>query len=334
MSLNPPSDVADVRASERQVAFQQPLETTQKTGNTSPDRQSPLVAAIKLASQHIQTLHYGLTTFLMTLTEQCLRAYSVHHHSSAKIREMRLNPTHVPNSIKKIRLTLQPLDEVKASKDYQALHSRLVTETEALHRKWATEYSITVDKWNSDALLRRCQNNICLLLSQAARGFIAQFSLRNYTEHEAIMDFLALYSSAVLHTPLPLDIPTFLRVYKDTNKLRLLPKPTLADQAVLNTMIDQRHAETYRLNSSHNTYLPTRYFLPTINTHRRITIHIHTLRLTCYFHHSPSRYSTHLHHSRHHNPKHLNIQQQSSSSHHHTHHHNKPATYGGDYSPI
>ena len=253
MSSDPPSDVANVRASERQVAFRHPIETTQKTGNTPPDRLSPLAAAIELSSQHIQTLHYGLTTFLMTLTEQCLRAYSVYHHSSAKVKEMSLNTTHVPNSIKKIRLTLQPLEEVKASEDFIALQARLVTETEALHRKWATEYSIIVDTWNCDTLLRRCQGHICFLLSQAARGFIAQFGLRNYTEHEAVMDFLALYSSAVLRTPLPLDVPTFLRVYKETNKLRLLPKPTLADQAILNTMIDQAN----RVIFSNTTTLPT-----------------------------------------------------------------------------
>ena len=84
---------------------------------------TPLSAATAIASCYIATLHIGLTTFLNAIMDQCLKAYLVYFHTSAKHNEMRLSPTHVPSSIKRIKLTLQPLDEVKESKDYRALQT-------------------------------------------------------------------------------------------------------------------------------------------------------------------------------------------------------------------
>ena len=83
---------------------------------------------------------------------------------------MRLNVTHVPTSVKKIRLTLQPLDEVEESKDFKALHTRLVAETEALHQKLVDDYALIVNTWNCNLILQRFQAQIYILLHLATEG--------------------------------------------------------------------------------------------------------------------------------------------------------------------
>jgi hypothetical protein len=155
---NSPSDVntPPARASTRHVRFHHMIASQMKTGNmmTTNELPTPLLAATTIASQYVAMLHVGLTTFLSTIVDQCLKAYSVYFHSSAKNNEMRLNLNHVPTSVKKIRLTLQPLDEVKESEDYKALHTQLMAETEALHRKWVDDYALVVNTWNCNALLQ------------------------------------------------------------------------------------------------------------------------------------------------------------------------------------
>ena len=103
---------------------------------------------------------------------------------------MSLGDNPVPTSVKKIRLTLQPLEEVKESEDFMALQTKLNTETEALHRHWANTYSIVVDMMNCDASLR--------LLHHAPRGFIAHTGLNNYNEHTAVIDLIALHRHNIL----------------------------------------------------------------------------------------------------------------------------------------
>ena len=236
MSLDSPSDVPSpsARASDRHVRFHHPIASHLRSGTSSiaTELPTPLLAATTIASRYIATLHIGLTTFLSTLVDQSLKAYSVYFQSSSKNNEMRLNLTHVPTSIKKIRLTLQPLEEVKESEDFKALHSRLVVETEALQRKWADEYAIVVDTWNCQALLQRFYAQLCILLHRAAEGFIAQLGIKNYTASEAIIDFIGKKFHTALQSPLPLDLKHILQIYKDANHIPVLPKPTIVDDEI------------------------------------------------------------------------------------------------------
>ena len=243
MSSNSPSDVnTSMRSSGRRVRFHHATFTPPRAGTTTtmtPELLTPLSAATAIASRYIATLHIGLTTFLNAITDQCLKAYSVYFHTSAKHNEMRLSPTHVPPSIKRIKLTLQPLDEIKESEDYRALQTRLAAETEALHRKWTVEYARQVDEWNCTILLQRFQAQVCTLLHKAAAGFIAQLGIHNYTASEAVIDFIGTKPNTALRTPLPLERTTLLQLYKDANHLLLLPKPTLVDDANYLTTIDK-----------------------------------------------------------------------------------------------
>lgn len=221
----------------RRVAFRHPI-TTQHTA--AIDRTpTPLEAALNQSSAHIATLHPGLTTFLTQLVERCLKEYAEFFYANEKNKEMRLSAAPVPTSVKRIRLTLLPLEEVKESEDYMALHTRLVADTEALHRKWAEEYFKVVDTWNCNARLRRFQLSVCKLIRNAAIAFSAQLGINNNPEDEIVMNFFAASRNDILATPLPLDLSTLIRLYKEANKLSQLPASTIEnDTSNINSIID------------------------------------------------------------------------------------------------
>ena len=56
--------------------------------------------------------------------------------------------------------------------------------------------------------------------------FITQQGIENYNGDVAIMDIIAINQDALL-VPIGLTIPQFLAVYKASNKLPLLPTPTV-----------------------------------------------------------------------------------------------------------
>ena len=64
---------------------------------------------------------------------------------------MHLNPHHIPTSIKKLKLTLQPLDEVKESEGVKALQSELDAEFEELRRRIRDKYFKPLEIINSKA---------------------------------------------------------------------------------------------------------------------------------------------------------------------------------------
>jgi hypothetical protein len=214
----------------KSVAFKNPIDSSEGPGqpntSNSDDSPTPLAAALSVKAQHIAALHLGLRTFLDQLADKCLRSYATYFRNIAKYRELSLKDSPVPTSIKKIRLTLQPLEEVKESEDFMALQTKLNAETETLHRNWAKNYALVLDKMNCDAHLRRFHLTVCTLLHQEARGFIAQLGIPDYSEQKAVMDLLALRGNDILHSPLPMDLSTFLLLYKEANTLRILPLTT------------------------------------------------------------------------------------------------------------
>ena len=108
MSSNTTSDVQIITPrSGQRVGFHNPISNEFHNSPAEKDA-TPLREATKLSSEYIATLHIGLTTFLSTLAEHCLKDYAVYFYASEKNKGMRLNTAQVPTSIKKIRLTLHP----------------------------------------------------------------------------------------------------------------------------------------------------------------------------------------------------------------------------------
>ena len=107
MSSDTPSNIhSALRTSDRRVGFRQPISNVFLNEIATPEViTSPLGAAINLSSKYIATLHFGLTTFLTTFTNNCLKEYSVYFHNNTKHKEMRLGTTQLPTSVKRIRLS-------------------------------------------------------------------------------------------------------------------------------------------------------------------------------------------------------------------------------------
>lgn len=236
----------------RRVGFQHPISTSQTAShptNTTADLPLPLEAAKLVSAGHITTLHIGLQSFLLSLTQSCLAAYSTYHNHNVKTKDLILHPLKIPPSVKALKLILQPLDELRESEGYQALQSDLNCEMELLHRKLVDKYIKPLNLMNSDAYLKRVQLAICALLRNASKAFIAQLNIINYSADEALIDLLASTPTDILTFPLPLDATSFLTLYKEANEdITQLPLPTEKNNPELEDIIS-------KINSGH-TILP------------------------------------------------------------------------------
>jgi histidinol-phosphate/aromatic aminotransferase/cobyric acid decarboxylase-like protein len=75
------------------------------------------------------------------------------------------------------------------------------------------------------------------LLNSAARGFTAEVGTHpSYTEHEVVIDLLAITPTLLLGEPFNWTAEEFLTLYKKTNDLAYLPNPT-AEQHLLEEII-------------------------------------------------------------------------------------------------
>ena len=240
MSSNNASNV-NASCPGRRVSFHSQISTDFQSNPTESEKTpTPLEAALAVSLAHIVTLHTELTTFLSHLVERCLKDYAEYFYANEKNTRMRLNTAPVPSSVKKIKLNLQPLEEVRECEDFKALSERLVAETEALHRKWTADYSIVVDTWNCNARLRHFQFSVCTFLRNAASAFRAPLGIIDTTEDEIIINFFAASHSDILDTPLLLDLSSLLRLYKEANKLSELPASTFQGSTPnINDIIDE-----------------------------------------------------------------------------------------------
>ncbi len=217
-------------ASRKQVVFTRPLDTEQLgQAKSPPERNSrPLETALALRTRHIETLHPLLHASFNDLTDVCLHDYAKYYYNLVKIRETHLNHrTTVPNSVKSLGVTFQPLDDVKTREDFKALHSNYLVEIEKIRRSLAVKYIYPIDKMNSTCLLERFQTKVCKLLEYAGRCFIAQTEARDYTNHQAVVDLLVIHGHDITKAPLPQDIKAFLVMYKTANNLQSIPSPTV-----------------------------------------------------------------------------------------------------------
>ena len=92
-----------------------------------------------------------------------------------------------------------------------------------------------------DAMKTRYHASICKWIRGLATVFIAQQGIENYNGDVAIMDLIAINQDALL-VPLGLTIPQFLFLYKTSNKLPLLPTPTV--QCNFQNYIEQINGES------------------------------------------------------------------------------------------
>jgi len=226
----------------RRVEFRHPISTFQEADSPTAgpgELPQPLEAATAVTQGYIATLHFGLQPFLTKLSRTCLVAYSAYHTHRLRTKEMSLQPPRIPSSVRKLKLVLQPLDELKESEGYKALQSGLDARMELIHRELTDEFLKPLHTMNTEALLRRFHISVCRLLRNAANAFIAQMDLTSkYTADQAIIDLLAHSPGDLLSFPLPTNLPELLQLYKEANsEIHRLPFPS-NDDAEIKNLVD------------------------------------------------------------------------------------------------
>jgi hypothetical protein len=209
----------------------QPMSTSQTASHTtSQDLPLPLEAAQSVVAGYIQTLHFDLQSFLLSLTQSCLTAYNNYHNHTVRTQDLITHPNKIPPSIKNLKYTLQPLDEQIGSEGYQALQSNLNLEMDLLHRKLVDNFVNPFNKMKTAVYLKRFHLTFCKLLREGTKVFVAQLNLINYSPEEAIINLVATKPPDFFTAPLPTDIPSFLILYKEANEVTWhLPLPTNND---------------------------------------------------------------------------------------------------------
>jgi hypothetical protein len=115
---------------------------------------------------------------------------------------------------------------VQESQAFTTLRDELTADLEKFRMHVTRTYVLVASDMTVDAMKTRYHASICKWIRGIATVFIAQQGIENYNEDAAIMDIIAIDQDTLL-VPLGLTIPQFLSVYKTSNKLPLLPTPTV-----------------------------------------------------------------------------------------------------------
>ncbi len=122
-------------------------------------------------------------------------------------------------------LTLNAAADIKKSEDFITLNAQkdaYLTEVQL----GLASYAISAHALNCKDAHVKVLEAFCHVITGAARGFIAQLNIEHYSEHQAVMDLLALKTdecTAFLNT----HVSDILRHYKIANDLTVLPIPSV-----------------------------------------------------------------------------------------------------------
>ena len=215
------------------------------TPNQKNGSKHPLEAALGVKSLYVATLHESLIKFLDDLAEKSIRLFSDYFYKNEKYQANLSDPTYLPKSIKHIgRVTLQSKDEVTECKDFKALQLMLSVDLEETRRRITIKYILPADNLHCLALKRRFQLSICRLLASAALGFIAEIDIKNYNEHDAIMDLLSTSPTSLLTSPIARSYQEFALLYKEEHKLKFVPLPTTENKVLTDALNEINGYET------------------------------------------------------------------------------------------
>jgi len=175
-----------------------------------------------------------------------IRLFSEYFYKHVKYQANCSDPAYLLSSIKQIGLvTLQSKDEVTDCKDFKTLQLKLSANLEATRRRITKEYILPEDNLHGLALKRRFQLSICRLLTSAALGFIREIDIKNYTEHEAVMDQLVTLPSLLLMEPFAKTYLKFLQLHKEAHKLAFVP-PLTIEHKVLAEVLNKINGQVTR----------------------------------------------------------------------------------------
>ena len=212
-----------------------------KPGTTS----SPPSTVVKSPSEaskdawlhgYVETLHRNLQPFFEDLLSGVHRAFATHEWKRLKHKDMEHDVNYVPNSCK-IGLTLNTVEEVKQGEDFKALNVQLDSAIFECQQKLAG-FAVKASALTRDAYHERFKSLFCKALAAAARGFIAEHDIQEYSAHQAVIDCIATYPDEMI-SPLNTSVTAFLKAYKAANEIPSLPEPTMT------SMLDENGNPTF-----------------------------------------------------------------------------------------
>ena len=197
---------------------------------------SPLKAALVSQKVGLESLPVASTPFLTPIAEKCLKDFATFFYTEDKAKGTKSDPNHVASSARKLNIVLTAEASVQESQAFTALRDELTADLEKFRLHVTRTYVLVAADMTVDAMRTRYHASICKWIRGIATVFIAQQGIENYNGDAAIMDIIAIDQDTLL-VPLGLTIPQFLSVYKTSNKLPLLPTPTV--NCTFQNVIDQ-----------------------------------------------------------------------------------------------
>ena len=194
------------------------------TANTPPKPLSPLAAALAKSRVILEPLHTGLQGIIESGIDNALTLYARWHYKNLTNDKMQRDPSYIPSSCR-IGLDLQAIEEVQRGEDFTALVARKDGALQDIQLQLA-EFAKEAHDKNTMGLRRRFVCAVFRLLQSAVLGLIAQYDVKQYASHRAIVDLLATNEDSVL-SALNITRKEFLEGYKDTHQLVVLPKPSV-----------------------------------------------------------------------------------------------------------
>ena len=192
-------------------------------GTTSPNTATPVEASREAWEGYLSTLNVNLQPYLRELLVHLHRAHSSHHWKQLKHDEMEIDDDYVPSSCK-IGLTLNALEEVKKSEEYQTLSVQLDAVIDDCQRQLAG-FAVKAHGLTVRALHDRWKVAFCTILPAVVKGFLAEHDIENYNAHQAVVDTVAKYPDEMI-AMLNTSVTTFFRKYKEANGLVSIPPPS------------------------------------------------------------------------------------------------------------
>ena len=193
----------------------------------SPAKETPLEAALAWTQGYLLTLHPDISFIIGPLLKSLLVNYSTLSIKQSKSVEHAANPSFVPKSVHdNIGFPLKALKEVDESEEFKTLDAAMQKRIDEFKRELATTYVLKSEEMNLKAHRARLLTSFCRLLTEFAKGLIAEQGLEKISEHQLVIDFFAMKTNHVIAVTNTTAI-SFLKSYQDAHALAVIPTPSV-----------------------------------------------------------------------------------------------------------
>ena len=153
--------------------------------------------------------------------------YSTLFIKQSKSVEHAANPSFVPKSVHdNIGFPLKALKEVEESEEFKTLNAAMQKRIDEFKRELATTYVLKSEEMNLEAHRARLLTSFCRLLTEFAKGLIAEQGLENISEHQLVIDFFTMRTNHVIAATNTTAI-SFLKSYQETHAVAVIPTPSI-----------------------------------------------------------------------------------------------------------